>query len=183
MYGLDVAITQSINGLAGKSAILDFLMIWVSKIGVAVMVAAVALQWWRKADRPHVRHVLLAAGASFLLGLAFNQLVLLFVHRVRPYDAAITHLLVAKSADPSFPSDHATASIAIGAAFLIGGLRRTGLCFLLAALLLMVSRVYIGIHYASDVIGGAATGSIAALLVFALYREGTRMDRLLTRIL
>ena len=183
MYQLDVRITHAINGLAGTVGVVDFLMIWVSAIGVPILVAAVILQWWRKADRQHVRHVLIASGLSFLLGLALNQLVLLFVHRIRPYDAGITHLLIAKSADPSFPSDHATAGIAIAAAFLLHGMRRTGAGFLAAALVLMLSRVYIGIHYSSDVVGGALTGFIAALIVLALYREGTRLDRAITFIL
>ena len=182
MYGLDVAVTQAVNGLAGNNAVIDFLMIWISKIGVPILVAAVAVQWWRKADRLHVRHVFVASGASFLLGLAFNQIVLLFVQRMRPYDAGVTHLLIARSADPSFPSDHATASVAIAAAFLVNGARRTGLAFVAAAALLMFSRVYIGIHYFSDVIGGAFTGLLAALLVRALYREGTRFDRAIVSI-
>lgn len=183
MYQLDVRITQAINDLAGRVGVIDFLMIWVSAIGVPILVAAVILQWWRKADRRHIRHVLIASGLSFLLGLALNQLVLLFVHRIRPYDAGITHFLMAKSADPSFPSDHATAGIAIAAAFLLHGMRRTGAGFLAAALSLMLSRVYIGIHYASDVVGGAVTGLIAALIVLPLYREGTRLDRTITSIL
>lgn len=183
MYQLDVRITQAINGLAGRVGVMDFLMIWVSAIGVPLLVGAVILQWWRKPDRPHVRHVLIASGLSFLLGLALNQLVLLFVHRDRPYDAGITHLLIAKSADPSFPSDHATASIGIAAAFLLHGMRRTGAGFLAAAIMLMLSRVYIGIHYASDVLGGALTGFIAALIILVLYREGTRVDRAITSIL
>jgi undecaprenyl-diphosphatase len=183
MYELDVAVTQAINSLAGKYALLDSLMIWVSAIGVPVFVLAVAGQWWRKGDRPHTRHVLIAAGFSFLLGLGLNQLILLFVHRMRPYDAGISHLLIAPSADPSFPSDHATATVAIAAAFLFHGMRRTGIRFLAAAVLVMVSRVWIGTHYASDVIGGAVTGVIAAALVRALYWEGTRADRLITSIL
>ncbi len=183
MYELDVAVTQAINGLAGKSPIIDFLMVWVSTIGVPILVLAVAGQWWRRPDRSHNRHVLVAAGFSFLLGLALNQLILLFVHRMRPYDAGITHLLVAPSADPSFPSDHATATFAIAAAFLFHRMRRVGVCFLAAAVLMMVSRVYIGTHYASDVLGGALTGIVAALLVCALYWEGTRADRSITRIL
>lgn len=183
MYEFDVAVTQAINSLSGRIGAVDFLMIWISAAGVPILIAAVVVQWWRKAFRQHVRHVLIASGLSFLLGLALNQLVLLFVHRVRPYDAGITHLLIAKSADPSFPSDHATAGVAIAAAFLLHGLRRTGIGFLIAALLLMISRVYVGIHYASDVIGGAFTGSIAAIIVLALYREGTRLDRAITSIL
>lgn len=183
MYQLDVRVTQAINGLAGTAAAIDFLMIWVSELGVPILVAAVILQWWRETDRQHVRHVLIASGLSFLLGLALNQLVLLFVHRSRPYDSGITHLIIAKSGDPSFPSDHATASIAIAAAFFLHGMRRTGAGFLAAAIVLMVSRVYVGIHYASDVVGGAFTGFVAAVFVLALYREGTRMDRALTSIL
>ncbi|TIS55790.1 MAG: phosphatase PAP2 family protein [Mesorhizobium sp.] len=183
MYELDVAVTHAINSIAGTNAALDFLMIWVSAVGVPLLALAVAGQWWRRSNRPRTRHVLLAAGFSFLLGLALNQLILLFVHRMRPYDAGVTHLLIAHSADPSFPSDHATATIAIAAAFLLHGMRRLGFWFLVAALLVTVSRVYIGTHYVSDVLGGALTGIVAALLVRALYREGTRADRLITSIL
>ena len=179
----DIALTQAINGLAGRSGLLDQLLTWVSAFGVPAMIIAVALQWWRRTERTAVRHVLVAAGLSFLLGQGLNQLILLFVHRVRPYDAGVSHLLIAPSADWSFPSDHATAAVAIAAAFLLHRMPRQGLVLLAAALLIMFSRVYLGIHYAGDVAGGAVTGIAAALLVKALYREGTRADRLVTGIL
>lgn len=182
MSEFDIAFTRAINGLAGRNEVIDLVMIWLSLAGVPILVAGVAIQWWRKQDRPHVRHVLIAAGLSFLLGLAINQVILLFVHRIRPYDAGVTHLLIARSADPSFPSDHATATIAIAAAFLLHGMRKSGVLFLTAALAVMLSRVFIGIHYASDVLGGALTGLAAAAGVRALFREGTRLDRCLTSI-
>lgn len=180
---LDAAVTHGINGWVGQSFLIDSLMIWTSAFGVPLLVAAVALQWWQGEDRPLKRHVLVAAGLSFLLGLALNQLVLLFVHRMRPYDAGITHLLIARSQDFSFPSDHATASFAIAAAFLFHGMRRQGILFLAAALLMIFSRVYVGIHYASDVLGGAFTGIMAAALIRSVYRRGTRVDRFVTGIL
>jgi undecaprenyl-diphosphatase len=183
MYELDAAVTHAINGLAGRSAAVDFLMIWISSIGVPLLVLAVAVQWWRRTERLHTRHVLVAAGLSFLLGLALNQLILLFVQRMRPYDGGVTQLLIAPSADPSFPSDHATATFAIAAAFLLHGMRRLGFGFLAAAVLVTFSRVYIGTHYASDVLGGAMTGILAALIIRATYREDTRIDRLITGIL
>jgi undecaprenyl-diphosphatase len=182
-YALDAASTHAINALAGASAVVDFLMISISAYGVPLLVLAVAGQWWRRGDRDHTRHVLLAAGFAFLFGLALNQLIILFAHRLRPYDAGVTNLLIERSADFSFPSDHATASFAIAAAFLVHGMRRLGFGFLAAATLIAVSRVYIGTHYVSDVLGGALTGSIAAVLVQTLYREGTRADRLITNIL
>lgn len=183
MYELDVAVTHAINGWVERNAAVDLLMIWISAIGVPLLVLAVAGQWWLRTDRAHTRHVLVAAGFSFLLGLALNQLILLFVHRMRPYDAGVSHLLIARSADPSFPSDHATATFAIASAFLLHGMRRTGLGFLAAALLMILSRVYVGTHYISDVVGGAVTGIVAAAAVRSIYWEGTRADRLITGIL
>jgi undecaprenyl-diphosphatase len=55
--------------------------------------------------------------------------------------------------------------------------------FLVAAFMVMFSRVYIGIHYVSDVLGGAVIGVCAAGLVAVAFRPGTRMDRIVTGIL
>ncbi|MDX8480482.1 phosphatase PAP2 family protein [Mesorhizobium sp. VK24D] len=180
---MDAAVTHWINAAAGISTLLDRTMIAISQIGVPLMVIAVALQWWSRADRNHVRYACLSAGLSFLLGLGINQVILLFVHRIRPYDAGVTHLLIAPSADWSFPSDHATASMAIVAAFAMQALPRRTLALFAMALLICWSRLHIGIHYAGDVLGGAATGLIAALAVRLGYRENSRLDALVTKIL
>ncbi|MEX6505099.1 phosphatase PAP2 family protein [Jiella sp. M17.18] len=183
MYRLDAAATHWVNSLAGVSPAVDGLMIGASTVGVPLLVLLVACQWWVREDQRHTRHVLVASGLSFLLGLGLNQFILLFISRTRPYDAGVTHLLVARSGDFSFPSDHATATFAIAAAFLSHGMPRRGGAFLAAAVLVAFSRVYVGTHYASDVLGGMATGIIAALFVREAYREGTRPDRFVTGIL
>lgn len=180
---LDIAVTRGMNGWTGQSPLIDHLMVWTSEIGVPFLVAAVALQWWQGNNKPHTRHALLATGFSFLFGLALNQVILLFVQRARPYEAGVTHLLIERSADFSFPSDHATTTVAIAAAFLIHGMPRRGTLFLAAAMLMVFSRVYVGTHYASDVLGGALTGIIAASLVRPVYQQGTRIDRFMTNIL
>ena len=180
---MDETITRWINTAAGSSPALDAAAIAATKFGVPLLVLCVAFQWWRKVDRLHVRHTCVAAGISFLIGLGFNQLLLLFVHRVRPYDAGVSHLLIPPSADWSFPSDHATAAFAIAAAFAVQGLRWHAVVFGLAALIICWSRIFVGTHYLTDILGGAATGIGAALLVRAAYREGTRLDRVVTAIL
>lgn len=180
---MDQQITRWINAPAGNSATLDMVMTAITQFGVPLLILAVVLQWWSRTDRAHIRHVCVAAGLSFLLGLGLNQVILLFIHRIRPYDAGISHLIVSPSIDWSFPSDHATAAFAIAAAFLLHGLTRRGTAFLAAALLVGISRIYVGTHYASDILGGAATAIIAAAAVRALYWKGTRADRLITNIL
>jgi undecaprenyl-diphosphatase len=180
---MDQAITRWINAPAGSSVLLDSIMTTTTQYGVPILVLLVVLQWWSKRDRLRVRHACVAAGLSFLIGLGLNQIVLLFVHRLRPYDAGVSHLIVSRSADWSFPSDHATATFAIAAAFLLNGFGRRGLAFSAGATLVCLSRVYVGTHYAGDVLGGAATGIVAASAVRWLYWEGTWTDRFVTSIL
>lgn len=183
MIDLDSVVTKAINGLAGAWPVFDQLMVWTSILGIPILVALVAAQWWRRRERPYVRHVLIAAGLSFVLGLGLNQIILFLVHRVRPYDAGLTHLLIPPSSDWSLPSDHATATMAIAATFLLHRMPRVGGVFLAASLLMMISRVYVGVHYAGDVLAGAVTGTLAAFIVLRFYRQGTWLDRQFTNIL
>src|SRR5882724_1289631 len=183
MLTLDAEATNWINALSGRGQLLDLLMIAVTYAGVPFLVLAVAAQWWLGSGLRSERHVVAACGLSFLLGLALNQAILLFVHRMRPYDAGITHLLIAPSADPSFPSDHATATFSIVFGYLFNMRFRKALCFFAGALLIVFSRVYLGTHYVSDILGGISTAFVAAGLVRVAYREGTRLDRWVTGIL
>jgi undecaprenyl-diphosphatase len=182
MAALDRTITHGLNSFAGASAPLDLLMIAVSKFGVPILIAILLIGWLRSRSVPAARHAIVASGLTFLLGLALNQAILLFVERVRPYDAGVTQAFLAHSADPSFPSDHTTASFAIAFAFLLNGRRDQAAWLLAAAILIALSRVYLGMHYAGDVLGGVMTAAFAALMVQALYPEGTRIDRWLTGI-
>jgi undecaprenyl-diphosphatase len=180
---MDQAITHWINSFAGSNALLDSVMIIVTDAGVPLLVALVVAQWWSKNDRPHVRHACIAAGLSFLIGLAINQFIILFVHRLRPYDAGISHLIVSKSSDWSFPSDHSTASIAIVVAFALQGLPSRAVPLGLLAALICWSRIFVGTHYVTDIIGGGLTGVAAVMLVRAFYRKGSRLDSFATGIL
>ena len=180
---MDEAVTHWINSAAGQRAVLDTIMISLTQYGVPLLVLLVVLQWWSKHDRLQVRHTCIAAGLSFIVGLGLNQVILLFIHRVRPYDAGVSHLIISRSSDWSFPSDHATVTFAIAGAFLLHGSKWRGLALLAGAFLVCTSRIYVGTHYFTDVLGGAMTGILAAAAVRGLYWEGTRVDRLITGIL
>lgn len=182
MYNLDAAMTAWINGLAGNP-IVGRLMILISAYGVPLLILLVAVQWWSKERRPETRNALAAAGLTCVVGLGLNQTILLFVSRIRPYDAAVTKVLIDRSNDPSFPSDHALAVFAIVAAVALQGMPGRSLFFLPAAILVSFSRFYLGTHNRSDVLGGVLTAVVAAMLVKTLYCPETRLDRFVTRIL
>ena len=179
---LDDTITHKINSLSGNSSVLDSAVILVAKWGVVVLVALIALRWWSKQDRDLARYGSIHCGLATALGLLINQIILIFVDRIRPYELGVTNLIVEKNPDPSFPSDHATVVFAIVVSLLLTRGRNTAFYFVAAALIAL-SRVYIGTHYVTDVIGGAATGALAAVLAHFLYKKECALNRWLFRLL
>ena len=146
------------------------------------MVVIIALHWWQIGNYPRMRHTCLVTGLSFLVALAINLLIALFIHRIRPNDAGLTHALIAHSPDWSFPSDHAAASAAISAALWFKNHKKLAMVFFVAAAVICLSRVLVGVHYLSDVIGGAVVGITAAYTVSKLFAEQNRWSRRLVRL-
>jgi membrane-associated phospholipid phosphatase len=106
----------------------------------------------------------LVAGAGVLLAVAVNQPIVHAVGERRPYDqVAGVLVLVHRSVDASFPSDHATMAGAAAAGLLLVH-RRLGVLTCVAALLMAFARVYVGAHFPVDVVAGLAVGAVVALL-------------------
>src|SRR4051794_29738653 len=125
---------------------------------------------WRRASVAAV----LSAGLALLAGKLISELV----DRARPFvaDPHGVHLFSGHAADPGFPSDHATAAFAIAVAILLRK-RGWGVVALVAATVLALGRVALGVHYPSDVLAGAALGSAAALALWTPPLR-SRVDRL-----
>jgi undecaprenyl-diphosphatase len=145
--------------------------LFIATLGVVFLAArGAAHAAWRRAS--------LAAVLSAGLGLAVGKAISELVDRARPFvaDPHGIHLFAAHAADPGFPSDHATAAFAIAIAILLRK-RGWGIAALIAAAVLSVGRVALGVHYPSDVIAGAALGSAAALVLWTPPLR-SRIDRL-----
>ncbi len=168
---MDYSLYRAINGLSGHALPDDILKFLALRLP-AILVAVVALTFLipfahRRRER---RQGAVLATASAGLALLINQPIAHIVERARPYLAHPhhAHLLIARSHDPSFPSDHATGAFAL--AFGIWLYDRTlGSVLIVLAALLSFSRVYVGTHYPGDVLGGAA---IAIAVVSLLYLFG-----------
>jgi undecaprenyl-diphosphatase len=116
-----------------------------------------------------LRRAAVAAGLSAGLGLLVGKIITEFYDRARPFVAhpAAIHLFGGHGADASFPSDHAIASMAIAVAFLLRRRFAWGVLTLVFAAILDFGRVAVGFHYPTDVLGGAAIGALAALVLWA----------------
>ena len=95
-----------------------------------------------------------------------------YVARVRPYEVVVgLTSLLGPVGEWSFPSGHASSGFAAAAAIYKSRPKRVGVpCIILAALLAW-SRLYVGVHYPSDVIGGAIIGALLGLIVFWIFGE------------
>jgi undecaprenyl-diphosphatase len=164
--GVDFELYKALNGLAVKSDRLEDVLQFVAldaQFFFVALLAALFLARGKWASR-NARHGVVAAGLSAALALGVAQLLAGLWDRPRPYlaHAGDSHLFIAPSPDPSFPSDHAAAAFAIAMAIWLRS-RRAGAVAFAMATLLAVSRVAVGTHYPSDVLGGALLGIAAAL--------------------
>ncbi len=139
------------------------------------VLAAATLGLWllgRPGTTSRWRIACASALASAGIALLVNQVISHLWERARPSDAhAGAHLyFVAPSHDPSFPSDHASASFAIAmAVFLVS--RRVGVAFFAAAAAIAIARVLVGLHYPGDIAAGALIGMGSAYAVHVIARR------------
>jgi undecaprenyl-diphosphatase len=145
--------------------------------GAGWVAAAVALTIW--GERRDRRAAVASTGAMFAaIGLAQGPLKAAFRRR-RPWAAKTVRVVGPRTDDFSFPSGHTAGSFAAATALATFYPERAPLLFTLAALV-GASRVYLGHHYATDVVVGAGLGSGVGLCCAALLktRVGKPIDRL-----
>lgn len=116
----------------------------------------------RAHDQPGQIATSIWAGGAALVAVGLVQVIGGAVDRLRPYDTiANARVLVDRTTDFSFPSDHATMAGAVAVGLWLAN-RRWGIVAAAAALLMAFTRVYVGAHYPGDVLAGLALGGLVA---------------------
>lgn len=173
----DRAIFLLINGMAGKVPVIDGLFRGISNDYFAVISCCLILIWmWfgtrdvlqRKINQKVVITAAISIGLTNLLVFICND----FYFRVRPFNALspdAVHLLFYRPTDSSFPSNLAAVLFSIAIPVFMKN-RLYGSILLAIATLCSFGRVYIGVHFPLDVVGGAVFGAMGALLAFGTVR-------------
>lgn len=126
--------------------------------------------WLILRNRKQGRQAALYAGTVLLLALAGKEILKHLILRPRPYEAFYDLIPVVHAGGSSFPSGHTAAAFAIALVLYRFLPRRFGIPALVLAVMASFSRLYLGVHYPSDVAGGILLACGAAILAGRLSR-------------
>lgn len=115
-------------------------------------------------------------GVVVLLSLLIDALITNvalknIIARTRPYDMTNAIIpLIPKPHDFSFPSGHTAASFASAFVYYRMAPRKYGIASLVLATMIGLSRLYLGVHYPSDVIGGFLVGLFSSIAAYYILK-------------
>ena len=189
MNSFDLTLFHLVNQLAGHHPLLDGCMIAFTQYSPAMFAALFVIAWFLlprgDIDR---RRALIVSVAGGLLALLINLAITYLWFRSRPFAVlppGQVNQLIAHAADASFPSDHVSGSFGFAAALWRREPKGLGLLFTAIGIVVAFARVYVGVHWPTDVISGAAVGIVAgeaAWLAAPVFRPLTRIGMRLTKL-
>ncbi|EIV6184435.1 undecaprenyl-diphosphate phosphatase [Klebsiella aerogenes] len=135
---------------------------------IIVPLVVVALWLWGPNQRQLVFKVMLALALSLSISWVIGHL---FPHD-RPFVDGVGYNFLHHAADDSFPSDHGTVIFTFALAFLFWHRVWSGALLLVIASAIAWSRVYLGVHWPLDMLGGLLAGMCGCLGAQLLWQSG-----------
>ena len=141
-------------------------------LGVLFLIMGIRRKNWREMGIL----LLLCVGAS---ALVCNLILKPCVNRIRPYDLLgyVDALLIPPLHDASFPSGHTAACFAAATAVYAKN-RTWGCAAYIFGVVMGFSRLYLGVHFPTDVLAGAVVGTAMATLTVCLLQKHQKEDNL-----
>ena len=178
---MDASWYKDVNRFAVHTAWLHGFMKPYAVYGVGLFAMLVLAAWWyarSQANPPRAVAAAIWAAAAIFVAVGLNQVIVKAVGRPRPYVTLRgVEVLVSRSSDYSFPSDHAvTGGAAVAGLWIVARYSRRGIRWLALlgtalALLLAFARVYVGAHYPGDVTAGLLIGAAISVLGWLAVRK------------
>ncbi len=168
---MDVQLFYFLNNLTGKSQIFDtFTIFFASYLQYFLIAIFLLLLYFSAYSKRHKLYVFWVTTISVVVArLGITEIIRFFYHRPRPFIVYQLHPLISGTGW-SFPSGHSAFFFAMATAIFLYN-KKWGVGFFIAALVITISRIAAGVHYPSDILGGAAVGIAAAYVVFYLAKK------------
>lgn len=162
---MDFYLFQQINSLAGRFLWLDNLSIFLASWLGYVLVAALILLFWKKKIV-----IILAILAAIFARLGIVELVRALCFRPRPFIENHVNMLVDYSNKASFPSGHAAFFFGLSAVVFLYN-KKIGALFFALSFLIVIARVFVGIHWPLDILAGAGVGIFSGWAVVKVFKK------------
>lgn len=162
---LDILIFQQINGWAGKSVCLDAVGIFFAKY-LEYLLIVLIIFFLRK----NLKIIFQAFLAAVLARFGVVELIRVFWSRSRPFIENNVNLLIGHENTGSFPSGHAAFYFGLSTVVYFYN-KKLGIMFLIASSLVSISRVFVGVHWPSDILAGAIVGIFCGWLVIKISKK------------
>jgi len=171
---IDLQIFFWINSVAGKVSVIDFVAIFCAKY-LYILMGIVVLSYifvGRDYLSKRKNQLMVVSGlASVITGrLVIVEIIKRVVDRPRPFVDNVVTQLVQYEPNFSFPSGHAAFAFALAGAVIIYN-KKVGLWLILVALLISLSRVYVGVHYPFDILVGGLIGLASGLITGIIFKK------------
>lgn len=177
---LNRTLFLKINAGAGTpSWLIDGVAIIANDLIYLIPVLLTAMWLWGTHEN---RSVAMRAFLTTMLGLGLNQIVGTLWPHPRPFAINLGQAWAEHVADSSFPSDHETVFATIGLCFVLGRVRVLGWLTLAVGAIVGWARVFLGLHFPFDMLGGVGIACVANVLMARPWRfAGMYMTQMLER--
>lgn len=158
---MDNKVFMFINQFSGRGSAMDLLMILISNKIRYVFIIVLVFMWFRNDS---YKKVSFNAMMSMGITLFIHTFIKLFYFKPRPFVKNRVGILIPSKIDSTFPSKHTLLVFAISSSIFLYD-RFLGSIMWVLSLLTGFSRIWVGHHYPSDIIGSAFIASLTSMIL------------------
>ncbi|MDZ5471114.1 undecaprenyl-diphosphatase (plasmid) [Bacillus sp. 31A1R] len=174
---LNIHLFRKINDLGKEYTYLNPSFVIITEYMVIFLALSVVYFWFTRTENN--RMMIISASFAFILAEIIGKTAGKFHSNLQPFaELSSVNQLIDKAINNSFPSDHTILFFSFCVSFMLFK-KKASFLWILLAMLVGLSRIWVGVHYPFDVLVGALVGSISAVLSYILIQRVKLFNKLL----